>query len=256
MQNKKTLKSVLNEAAFENFNGPDSYDPGDDFGGDTQSDLYDPDFLDGAGGNSATALKSARPGKKMQVNLSVTNSTASKITVELFSALDSWLTQKKAELSIANYTMTPYLSLEGIAALIAAPTGGNCVGINQSGNLEVRGNAGDPKLIVGCGEYPYNSLLESTKTLPFNVSAVRYTVTTDLQIDENITHFTRTFAGGQNQNTISPRAYFKPNQYQNKTLDILAPFNIDSESGLRIPVLAGESIRLALFIQRWARPVV
>lgn len=244
------FKNKVNQAAFDTFD-PDNWD-----GGDTQSDMYDPDNATGDGGDAGAATKTrvARPGRKLQLNVTITNATASKISTELFSALDSWTTRQKAELMIGNYDMIPANSLEGIAALVANPTGGKVVGFNKAGNLECRGAVGDPKLTIGCGEYPYISLFESTKVLPFYVAYMRYTVSTDNQIDENIFNFTRTFGGGVRSNPISPRAYFKPNQYQNKTIDILAGFVVDGESGLSIPTLAGESIRIAFFIQRWAKP--
>lgn len=243
------MNAGVNAAAFDTFD-PDNFD-----NDNVVSDLYDPDYATGEspGAASSSLVKSARPGKKMQINVSITNATAAVIKTELFSALDSWTTRLKPELVVAPYNMVPALSLEGIAALIAAPTGGNVVGFNQAGNLEVRGNVGSPKLTIGCGEYPYNSLFESTKSQPFYTSYIRYTVSTDSQIDNNIDHFTRTFAGGVRSNPVSPRAYFKPNQFQNKTIDIQAPFNIDGECGLSIPVNAGENIRIAFFIQRWAK---
>lgn len=240
----------INQAAFDNFD-PDNFETDE-----VVSDMYDPDYASGQGNGAATATKQARPGRKMQLNISITNATASTITTELFSALDSCTTRLKPEYATGAYAMVPALSLEGLAALIAAPTGGGVVGFNQSGSLVVRGGAGNPVLTVGCGEYPYNSLFESTKVLPFFVSYIRYTVSTDAQIDNNITHFARTFAGGVTENTISPRAYFKPNQFQNKTIDILAPFVIDGEKGLKINVLAGESLRLAFFIERWTRNTI
>lgn len=240
----------INAAAFDTFD-PDNFD-----NDEVISDLYDPDYATGqpAAAAGTTKVRTARPGKKLQLNISVVNATASTIACELFSAYDSWTTRLKPELVVGAYAMIPATSLEGIAALVAAPTGGGVVGFNAAGNLEVRAGAGAPKLTVGCGEYPYVSLFESTKDLPFYVSYMRYTVSTDAQIDNNISHFTRTFGGGVKSNPISPRAYFKPNQFQNKTIDILAPFNVDGESGLSIPTLAGENLRLALFIQRWGKP--
>ncbi len=240
------MKDMVNAAAFDNF------DP-DNFGEGVVSDLYDPDMMDSNAGaqKQAVSVRVARPGQKLQLNIAITNATASTISTELFSAFDAWTTRLKPELVVGNYSMIPALSLEGLAA---APD--NIVGYNDTGDLEVRGNAGDPKLTIGCGEYPYNSLVESTKTLPFYVSYVRYTVSTDNQIDKNITHFTRTFGGGIKSNIISPRAYFKPNQFQNKTIDLLAPFTVDGETGLSIPVLAGESLRLAFFIQRWGKNTI
>lgn len=226
----------------------------DNFGGGVQSDLYDPEMYDpeNASGEQAapgaTAIRQARPGQKLQLNISISNPTAVQLLVELFSALDSVTTRKKAEFANGAYAYVPALSFEGLAL-----AGVGCVGYNQAGNLEIKGGGADPVATVGCGEYPYNSLVESTKVLPFNVAYLRYTVDNDAQIDNNITHFTRTFGGGQKQNTISPRAYFKPNQFQAKTIDILAPFPIDGEKGLQIPVNAGENVRMAFFIQRWSR---
>ena len=240
------MNRQVNQSAFDNF------DP-DEFGQDTQSDLYDPDFLD-SNSESAGSVRVARPGRKLQLNISITNATASTIKTELFSALDSWTTRLKAELVVAAYAMIPATSLEGLAALVAAPTAGGVVGFNQIGELEVRSTVpAAPKLTVGCGEYPYNSLFESTKVIPFSNAYLRYTVSTDAQIDNTITHFVKTFGGGVKENQISPRAFFKPSQFQNKTIDIIAPFTIDGESGLSIPILAGENVRLAFFIQRWAK---
>jgi hypothetical protein len=235
----------LNAAAFDNFD-PDNFD-------DVQSDLYDPDNADGAAvaNPAATRVRQARPGQKLQLNITIANPTAVQLTVELFSALDSVTTRLKPELVSGAYLMHPALSLEGIARIAAGTFG--VVGFNEAGNLQIRGGAADPSCTVGCGEYPYVSLFESTKVLPFNTAYLRMTVDTEAQIDNNITHFSRTFGGGIKENTISPRAYFKPNQFQTKTIDILAPFSIDGEKGLRIPVNAGENVRFAFFIQRWAK---
>jgi hypothetical protein len=230
----------------------DNFDP-DGFDDDVQSDLYDPDNATGAApsASAATRVKSARPGQKLQLNISIANPTAKNLLVELFSALDSVTTRLKPEYVNAPYLMHPATSIEGISRIAAAS--GGIAGFNESGNLEIQGAAGDPKLQVGCGEYPYASLFESTKQLPFNVAYLRYTVSTDDQIDNNIYHFARTFGGGVKENTISPRAYFKPNQFQGKTIDIIAPFTIDGEKGLRLQVNAGENLRLAFFIQRWTK---
>jgi len=241
------MNKQINSAAFDNF------DP-DNFGDDVVSDLYDPDYATGAAQPEAvTKVRNARPGKKLQLNISVVNATAVTLSAEIFSAFDSWTSRLKPELVVAPYNMIPATSIEGIAAIAGTPAGGNVVGFNSAGNLVVRGGAGDPLLTIGCGEYPYISLFDSTKSLPFYVSYTRYTVSTDAQIDNNISHFTRTFGGGVKSNVISPRAYFKPNQFQNKTIDILAPYPIDGETGLSIPTLAGENLRLALFIQRWGK---
>lgn len=237
----KKFYDKINESAF------DSYDP--DFFEGAYSDRYDPDFADGgAAGSAATATQDARPGQKLQLNLTVNNPTASQIKTELFSPLYSITNVLKPELATGTYTMIPSLSNEGLATI-----GVGTAGFDQNGNLSINGTAIQPKLTVGCGEYPYISLFESLKVLPFKVAFLRYTVSTNAQISNQITWFQRTFGGGVKQNTINPRAYFKPNQFQNMTIDILAPFTLDGEKGLLIPVNAGEVLTLSLFVQRWSR---
>lgn len=238
------MQRNLNAALFDNFD-PDNFDDG------VSSDLYDPDNATGQAQQAGTKIRTARPGQKLQLNITINNPTAVALTIELFSALDSVTTRLKPELVNGVYLMHPATSLEGIARIAAGTFG--VVGFNEAGNLQIRGGAGDPSATVGCGEYPYVSLFESTKVLPFNTAYLRMTVDTDAQIDNNIYHFARTFGGGIKENTISPRAYFKPNQFQTKTIDILAPFPIDGEKGLRLQVNAGESVRFAFFIQRWAK---
>lgn len=235
----------INAAAFDNFD-PDNFDSG------VQSDLYDPDYMEKpVAPAAATRMQQSRPGQKLQLNITIANGAAVALTVELFSALDSMTTRRKAEYVTGNYGYHPLTSLEGITRIAAGTA--QCVGFREDGNLVIQGAAADPVCTVGCGEYPYASLFESTKVLPFNVAYLRMTVDTDAQIDNNIYHFERTFGGGQKENTISPRAYFKPNQFQNKTVDILAPFPIDGEKGVRLTVNANENVRFAFFIQRWAR---
>lgn len=230
----------MNRSNFDNYGDvySDQYDP----------DSYDPDNATGEMATGVTAARVARPGQKLQFNVTINNATAKQLIVELFSAFDSIVTRQKPNYINAPYNFVPSTSFEGLAL-----AGVGCTGFNQSGNVEIRGGAADPKCIIGCAEYPYNSLIETTKSMPFNVAFLRYTVNTDAQIDNNITHFTNTFGGGVKQNTISPRAYFKPNQFQSKTIDLLTPFAIDGEKGLAIPVNAAENVRLGFFVQRWTK---
>lgn len=226
---------------FENFN-------------DVQSDRFDPDTFDpsenasGPGSQAATSVKTARPGQKLQLNITLSNPGSQNVVVELFSALDSVTTRCKAELVIGGYLMLPQTSIEGLAA-----AGVGIAGFDKLGNLKLTsGTGGESPVVVSCNEYPYRSLFESTKALPFQVNFVRFTSNTDAQIDNNIYHFSKTIGGANKQNVISPRAYFKPNQFQSRTIDILAGFAINGESGLQTLVNSGESVRLAFFISRWA----
>lgn len=232
--------------------GYDSYDP--DYFEDVTMDRYDPDYATGkpmaAAGQASTAVQAARPGQKLQINLTLQNPTAVKLTFELFSALDNWTTSLKQDLVVGAFTMIPQLSTEGLGTV-----GVGTVGYDQAGDLRVYG-AAPPSASIGCGEYPYISLVESTKVLPFKCVFARVAVQTDTQLNNQIIHFNRTFGGGYKQNQINVRAFKKPTQFQNLEVDVLAPFVIDAEKGLRYALEVGEVVQLGLFINRWTRPTV
>lgn len=217
-------------------------------------DNFDPDVankFNGANGSEAGySTSEAKPGQKMQVNLTLANPTASNLTFELFSFLDSQVRRRKTEYATGAFLYHPLLSFEGIPRLVA-DTGG-LVGFNNAGELEIWGaNAAAAKGKISCAEIAYASFFEASGITAFQVAYLRFTCQTDSQIDQNITYFQKTFSGGVKENTISPRAYFRPNQFQSKTIDITVSFSIGIDKGLKTVVLAGESVRLALFIQMW-----
>lgn len=223
----------------------DDFDP-DNFDEETFNS-YDPD---NAAGKMARAPRAVN---KMQINITIANTNGQQQKVELFSAFDSILNRRKAEYVTGNFAFVPALSREG---LLAAATGGaGTVGISQDGDLQILGTVGGDPIVptggyvkVSCAEYPYAALLDQTKKAPFQVTRLRYTVATDAQIDNPIKHFRNTMGGGTKENVINPRAYFKPNQFQGKTIDIDQSFTIDGRSGLLLTVNANETVRLSLFI--------
>lgn len=224
-------------------------------GFDPELNAYDPSAVNkfnGATGNgdAGTYTSDAKPGNKMQVNLTLGNPTATNLTFELFSYLDSQVRVTKAAYATGAFKYIPLLSFEGIAALVA-DTGG-LVGFNATGDLEIWGaNTAAPKGKISCDEISYASFFEASAVQAFQVAYIRYTCQTDNQIDKTITYFQKTFSGGVYENPVSPRAYFKPNQFQSKTIDITVSFSIGIDKGIRTLILAGESVRLALFIQSW-----
>lgn len=239
----------INESAFN------SYDP--DYFEDVTMDRYDPDYADAPGGamppaqgGAATATQAARPGQKMNINLTVNNPTAAKQRMEIFSAFASWSNVLKPELATGAFTVIPWGSTQGLATV-----GVGTVGFDQDGSLHKYG-AAPPSASIGCGEYPYISLLESSKTLPFKVIFMRIAVQTTNQLNNQVIHFTRTMAGGYKQNTINVRSYKKPTQFQNLEVDTLAPFTIDGEKGLLYDLEIGEQVQMSMFINRWARPTL
>lgn len=230
----------MQKAAFNGFD-PDQYDP-------SIGNKYN----NADSGNAGSSVQEALPGQKMQVNLSLSNPTAQNLTFELFQWLDSMTKRLKAEYVVSTYRYIPMISYEGIK-LTAQNTTLGVVGWDQNGNCVIYGSttAADPVATIGCGEIAYRSFFEASSITPFKVAYIRYTCNTQNQIDQQIAWFSKSYSGGTNENKISPRAYFRPNQYQSLTIDITVEFNINLESGLRHIVLAGESVRMSLFIQFW-----
>ena len=216
---------------------------------------YDPQAARGynnADGDAGTTTTQAKPGMKMQVNVTMNNASATKnLTVELFNWMTSAVKVLNTTYVNGNYKYIPLLTYEGLAAN-AAGTGGT-IGFDQLGNLEIHGNDAVPDalLTVGCGETPYVSFFEASAIIPFVVGFIRMTCKTDAQIDNQITWFQRTFSGAVTTNKVSPRAYFKPNQFQNLTIDITASFPVGIDAGLFVLVNATENLRHSYFINYW-----
>jgi hypothetical protein len=200
---------------------------------------------------SAGNVVAAAQGQKMQTNVSINNLAAVGLKLELFNWLTSFIRVQNPVYTSGFYLMIPLLTYEGLAATIAG-TGGT-VGFQANGNLAIHGHdtVPDPIPVIGCQEVAYASFFEATSISPFQVAYFRYTVKTDAQIDNIITWFQRTFSGGLKQNTISPRAYFKPTQFQEFVIDITVSFTIGIDSGLFLLVNTLENVRFSLFIEMW-----
>ena len=230
--------------------GYDSYQP----------DMYDPTIAsrvnnaDGDTGQAAATAyttAAAKPGQKMQITINVVNATAVELTAEFFFWLDSVTKRLKKELQVGTYLYIPEDSHEGLRRVVAN-TGGTA-SWDQDGNLVIRGNDStpDPLMTIGCSEVAYRSLFEASAILPFQITFIRQTVTTQGQIDKKITWLKKTIAGGQKINPINPRAYFRPNQFQTLTLDLPIQLDINVDSGIQMPVKAAETVTLNLFISFW-----
>ena len=201
----------------------------------------------GSAGNTVAAAQ----GQKMQTNVSINNLSASNLKLELFNWLTSFVRVLNPVYAQGHYLMIPLLTFEGLAATIAG-TGGT-VGFSDNGNLLIHGldTVPDPIPTIGCQEVAYSSFFEASSISPFQVAYFRYTVKTDAQIDNIITWFQRTFSGGLTQNVISPRAYFKPTQFQDFVIDITVSFTIGIDSGFFLVVNTLENVRFSMFIEMW-----
>lgn len=238
----------IRRAAYDSFTGSNNMRS---FGKDTVStNYYDPDGLDGQGGGT-TQVNVAKPGQKMQINLTLNNPTASKITFELFNAYNSSADILKPELVVATYSRIPGLSFEGQAAYP------NNIDIyDQSGNLMIRGAALAPVATIGCSEYPYKSLVDTTKVLGFKIVVIRVSVATQAQFANNIEYKLRTYAGLKVDNTINVRSYKRLINPAQLDIDVAAGVDITGEAGLYYPLEAGEAVQLGLYINKWAKPTI
>ena len=184
---------------------------------------------------------------KLQLNLTLNNATAADLTFELFSFLDSFTRRVKAEYVTGAFLYVPLLTHEGLVRAIA-DTGGT-VGFDSDGNLDILGaNNAAARAVISCDEISYSALFYASAVMRFNIAYIRMTVTTDPQIDKSITYFSKSFSGGIKEQRLSPRSYFRPNQFQTKTLDLSMSFPIEIDKGLKLVVIAGEVVKMSLFI--------
>lgn len=193
-------------------------------------------------------IQAASPNNNMQINLEFNNATASNLTIEAFSFLKSMVRFQKLQYQVANYLYIPQTGYEGLLAINAGTN--QTVGFNSLGNLVVRGLLVDPVATLSCKEFPYASLFEASRD-GFNVAYMRYKASNDAQIDEPIVWFQDTFSGGELVNKINPRAYQLPSNEIDTLIDIPMSFPIAADKGIKMTILAGQYVKLALFINSW-----
>ena len=180
-------------------------------------------------------------------DLSITNSSAEALIVELFNQNRSFSRQRNLAYITSGTIL--YKPLDTTLGQQAAGVG--IIGFDGDGALVATGAvAWANALKVTCAQYPYRALLDASGCAPFRIFGIRMTTTTDAQIDNEIVHFNATFLGARAQNSVSPRTYFRPDQYQNKIVDIECDFRIDRERGLYMTINAGETVKMSFMVER------
>lgn len=243
-----TFKALQN-SSFDNFDpsqGSNNFDP-------AMSGKYN-NATGGAGG-AASTLVQAKAGQKMQFNITLNNPSAKNLWFEMFCFIDSFIDRLKTEYVNSTYLYVPLLSLEGLTR--HSLTHGGVVGFDQNGTLQIQGDlaAAEVSGTIGCGQIAYQGLQKASGITPFTINLIRYTCTTDEQIDNDLIYFTKSYSGGVTANPVTPRSYFKPTQFQNFTIDLPLIVGIDIQSGLKMLVNTGENVRLALFVSIWSDQV-
>lgn len=225
-------------AAFENY--------------DDAAQMYDADASNFNGPVAGQGTnRQAQPAKKRlrsSFDLTIFNGAATPLLVELFNELNSFLKKQRLEFVNGAYLYLPVTSSPSNLIAVGAGT----VGFKENGDLYVRGAANDAtQLTVSCAQFPYNGLFEASgKGIGFKIVSIRMTVTSDGQIDNEIVHTKSTFLGARSQNRISPRTFFRPEQFQNKIIDIPVGMVINAEHGIDYLVNAGETVKWNVIIER------
>lgn len=184
--------------------------------------------------------------QRANFDLVMINASAEALTFELFNELKTFVeNQNLAIVTSATITYIPESSREGLAA-----AGVGIVGYTKAGKLLATGALGATALTVDCPQYTYRGLMKSSGRRPFTIEGIRMTVQNDAQIDNEIVHFTQNFLGAKSQNTLTPRTYFNPQQFQGKIVDIACNFPIDDQKGLLYKLNAGETVKWNVLISR------
>lgn len=223
-------------AAFENY--------------DDAAKMFDQDAASNFTGTSGGHRQVQPQRKPIRSNFDLTflNGAAVALNVELFNELNSFTLRQRTDFINGAYTYLPVGASPN--NLIAA--GAGTVGYQSDGGLYIRGAANDAtQFTVKCSQFPYNGLLfASGKSAGFKIVSIRMTVTTDSQIDNEIVHTKASFLGSKSQNRISPRNFFRPEQFQGKIIDIPIGMLINAEHGIEYLVNAGELVKWNVVIER------
>lgn len=206
------------------------------FGEDSNFDNFDPAIQDSFNGfdSGQTAVQQRQPA---YFDLRFVSTANVALTVELFNQLRSFAKILNANYVVANFAYTPFATSEG------ATVGQNVIWM-QNGDLRITSAAdASGHIVLSCSTFPYRGLLESSNVNPFRITRIRMTTTTDAQIDNNIVHFSNSFVGGNTTNSINPRTYFNPSQFQGKIVDIPLNLVIDQQKGLQYIINAGETVQ-------------
>lgn len=228
-------KEILKAAAFDSYDDEMGYD-------DSFDDTYD--SVDNYKGKKAVGAKPALMASSWvstsgYFTVSVVNAIGALQKIEIFSSL------RNAAFT-SNTTLYPtYLPF--VFSNRAAANANNTVVFAANGDQIITNNAG-AILTISCKQVPYRTLLESLKFYRISVKQTKIGYTNEPQLDNDITHITQTLLGKLEQNTFTPRVYFKDTQFQSKQVTITQPYIIDGERGLQVDVNSGETMSFNFYL--------
>lgn len=224
----------VESAAYENYDdAANMYDESaNNFAGKTQSN-----------GQAQPARKKIRS----NFDLTMVSLAAAALNIELFNELNSFLKKQRLDFVSGAYTYLPVSASPNNLIALGAGT----VGFESDGGLYIRGVDNTTQVTVKCSQFPYAGLFEASgKGFGFRIVSIRLTVTTDGQIDNEIVHTKSSFLGSKSQNRISPRNFFRPDQFQTKIVDVPISMLINAEHGIEYKLNAGETVKWNVVIER------
>lgn len=204
---------------------------------------YDPDAPSFTGPNPNIPQRTRQ---KASFDLTMVNTSGTAYTIELFNELRTFTENLNTSLAASPLTMIPQSSNNGLQA-----AGVGIVGYDSLGKLILTGaTAYTPVITIDCPQYTYRALQKSSGRRPFRIVGIRMTVTTNAQIDNEITHFTSNFLGASQRNVLSPRTFFNPQQFQTNIVDIQCNFPIDDQKGFFYKLNGNETVKWNVLIER------
>ena len=95
----------------------------------------------------------------------------------------------------------------------------------------------------------YPQMLQQSASEPFEIVKMRLSSTSVTQLDQSIT-YVKTDSNGQEARTpITVTSYLSPDQFQDSLRDIDYRIQVDGNTHLEYPVLAGEDVTISIYIQ-------
>lgn len=215
---------------------------------------YDPSMnrnFSNADGNNANGLILLEGGNAAQVDVKISNAHVAALKLNLFGMVNSIAEIAQAQLT-AYTPFTPESIVANETAGVFALDG--LIYFDASGDLIIQNADASKKCVVHTPQaITYKGLFNASNRYAFRISKIRLTVTNDAQLNNELVFTEQTFLGAVKSNSVNPRAYLNPNQFQSKVVDIPVGTIIDFEKGMQYQVEAGEVVNLSLFIDAYRK---
>lgn len=237
---------------------------------------YDPDQLPTFDPSGLIVNEKSTPGgrgifdseqsQEATISITMQNLSGAKQTVELFNAIQNMVTIENPSAWLYGQAFKPFafdFTFYAIAGIVNAAdktgeravifpnvifySGGNMIYYGTQ-TVSAWATTNTNKVVISCGQVPYQRLMEDMKDMVLRVSKIRMQYTTatgknnDLRFVRN-----KSFAGPDN-NSISPLTYFTESNFQANTVTIPTNIYIDKLTGIFLDLEIGETLTMNLFV--------